>query len=342
MAGGGKLTKKSINLIFYEYGRSMIYLVFGTILLLAELMYFQIADRLNIIDKPNQRSSHKHITLRGGGIVFYIAVLLYSFWYNMPYPWFFAGATLISFISMLDDIRPVTNRLRLLFHFSGIVLMFTEWGMFSDLPGWYMVLALIICTGIINAFNFMDGINGITGGYSLVVLLTLIWLNEQFVSFMDPVFLNTMLLSLLVFNFFNFRRHARCFAGDVGAVSMAFVILFGLGKLIVLTGDLSYLVFMAVYGVDSVLTIVHRLILQENIFEAHRKHAYQIMANELKIPHVRVAGIYMVLQSLINTGYMLIPRFLHWYYLAGVLLLLVVTYVLFIRRFFNLHLQKAG
>ena len=73
--------------------------------------------------------------------------------------------------------------------------------------------------------------------------------------------------------------------------SIAFIVLFLIGKLVIRTGDFSWMVLLAVYGVDSVLTIIHRLMLHENIGLPHRKHMYQIMANELKVPHVIVSSI---------------------------------------------------
>ena len=209
---------------------------------------------------------------------------------------------MIAGVSFVDDIRGLSKKNRLLFHMTAMLLLFCQWELFS-LSWYYLFLVLIFCIGIINAYNFMDGINGITGGYSLAVIGMFWYIDRYVVSFIDPGLLYVTGLSLLVFNFFNFRKKAKCFAGDVGSVSMAVVILFILGKLILRTQDLSYMILLVVYGIDSLLTIVHRIILRENIFEAHRKHAYQLLANELKWPHTYVATIYMVLQILIFVGY---------------------------------------
>lgn len=186
----------------------------------------------------------------------------------------------------------------------------------------------------------MDGINGITGGYSLIVLGALAYINVKVSVFMEPELLYVGLLSVLVFNIFNFRKQAKCFAGDVGSVSIAFIILFALGKLILVTGDLSYIILLVVYGVDSVLTIIHRLVLRENIFEAHRKHAYQLMANELKISHVLVSGFYMLLQAVIVLVYLWIPDS-HWICFIGSVLLLVMGYIVFMNKYFSLHYDKS-
>ena len=317
----------------------MYYIIVLVLLFLAELFYFKLADKCNIIDKPNERSSHTKVTLRGGGIIFYFGALVYFLTNHWEYPWFMVALTLITFISFVDDIRSTSQGLRLVFHFSAMALMFYQWGLFS-LSWWWIIVALVICTGIINAYNFMDGINGITGGYSLVVLVALAYINSEITTFVESALINTVLCAVLVFCFFNFRKKAKCFAGDVGSVSIAFILLFLIGKLIIKTEDFSWIILLSVYGVDSVLTIIHRLMLHENIGLPHRKHMYQLMANELKIPHVGVSLIYMGAQALVILGYFCFVRYGYWY-LLGIIVLLSGIYVLFMRRYFHLHIQKG-
>ena len=313
----------------------MYYVMILVLLFIAELFYFKIADKCNIIDKPNERSSHTRVTLRGGGIIFYFGALAYFLSNEWEYLWFILALTLVTFISLVDDIRSTSQSLRLVFHFSAMTLMFYQWGLFS-LSWWWMIIALIICTGIINAYNFMDGINGITGGYSLVILGALAYINAEITQFVEPALVYTVLCSVLVFCFFNFRKKAKCFAGDVGSVSIAFILLFLIGKLIIQTEDFSWIILLVVYGVDSVLTIIHRLMLHENIGLPHRKHMYQLMANELKIPHVVVSLIYMAVQSVVIIGY--IDCLDHGYiFLLCTVLLLSFIYIWFMRKFFRLH-----
>ena len=216
----------------------MYYLLILVLLFLAELFYFRVADRYNIIDKPNERSSHTKVTLRGGGIIFYFGAFAYFLTSGFEYPWFLLALTLVTFISFVDDIKSTGQMTRLLFHFFAMALMFYQWGLFS-LSWWWIVIALIVCTGIINAYNFMDGINGITGGYSLVILAALAYINKEVVTFVEADFIYTVICSVLVFCFFNFRKRAKCFAGDVGSVSIAFILLFLIGRLIIGTGDFS-------------------------------------------------------------------------------------------------------
>lgn len=315
----------------------MYYIIILVLLFVAELFYFRVADKCNIIDKPNERSSHSRITLRGGGIIFYFGALAYFLTNDWEYPWFILALSLITFISFVDDIRSTSQGLRLVFHFSAMALMFYQWGLFS-LSWWWIIIALIVCTGIINAYNFMDGINGITGGYSLIILGALAYINEEMVSFAEPALIYTVLCSVVVFCFFNFRRKAKCFAGDVGSVSIAFILLFLIGKLILKTEDFSWMILLAVYGVDSVLTIIHRLMLHENIGLPHRKHMYQLMANELKIPHVVVSLVYMAVQAIVIIGYIYCQNWGYLYLLCAILLLSFI-YVWFMRKYFRLHLS---
>ncbi len=304
-------------------------------LILLELAYFCVANRFNIIDKPNMRSSHKTIVLRGGGIIFLFGVWLYAAFYGMSYPWFILGLSIIGLVSFIDDVHSLSDSVRLVAQFVAMFLMFYQFNILNWHDWWMVVIALIVCVGIINAYNFMDGINGITGGYSIAVLLPLIYLNSNY-RFISQDFLYVVGLSLFVFCLFNFRKKAKCFAGDVGSISMAFILLFSLGLLILYTEDFSYITFLAVYGADSVLTICHRIKLHENLGEAHRKHAYQLMANELKMPHVVVSTIYMVLQLAISIGLIFIP-INHCLYMGIIIVVLGVAYLIFMKRNYHLH-----
>lgn len=317
------------------------YLFILFLLLIAEVVYFRIADRFNIIDKPNERSSHSTIVLRGGGIIFVLSLWIWSAFFGFSYPWFIAAVTLIAGVSFIDDISSLPDSVRLVVQFVAMVLMFYQLDMLHLNMWWVVVLALIVCVGASNIINFMDGINGITGGYALASLIPLYIINKT-MGFVDESLVMTVILADIVFCIFNFRPKgkAKCFAGDVGSIGIAFILLFLIGGLIMQTGDVTYLVFLMVYGVDGCLTIVHRIMLHENLGEAHRKHAYQLMANELKIGHVKVSLLYAGLQLLISLGFVFfVPDSLlaHWIYFAGVLLLLSIGYVVFMKKFYYLH-----
>lgn len=302
-------------------------------------MYFKIADRFNIIDKPNQRSSHTRIVLRGGGIIFTIALWIWSIWYGFQYPWLLTGVTLAAGISFVDDIHSLPDSLRLVVQFASMFMVFQEVGLLQWDMWWIVACALIACVGATNIYNFMDGINGITGGYSLAMLIPLFLLNRKY-AFMEESLLIVVGLSLLVFCLFNFRKKAKCFAGDVGSIGIALILTFCMARLMMVTGDVAWIVFFLIYGVDGILTICHRIMLHENLGQAHRKHAYQLMANELKIPHVVVSTIYMVLQLAVSLiAIYVIPDTVaaHWAYLVCSALVMGVAYILFKMKYYHLH-----
>lgn len=315
------------------------YIAIFVSLLILELLYFKIADRFNIIDKPNERSSHTRVVLRGGGIIFTVALWIWSVVYGFHYPWLLAGVTMAAGVSFVDDIHSLPDSMRLVVQFASMFLVFREVGLLNWELWWMVPIALFVCVGATNVYNFMDGINGITGGYSLAVLIPLILLNKRY-GFMDESLLTVVGLSLLVFCLFNFRKKAKCFAGDVGSIGIALILLFGIGRLIMQTGDVTWLLLLIVYGVDGCLTIIHRIMLHENLGEAHRKHAYQLMANELGIPHVAVSGIYMALQlavSLIDIYVIPDTAIAHWLYLVCTAAVLGLAYVMFMRKYYHLH-----
>ena len=320
------------------------YLVYGiifVILLVLELVYFRIADKCNIIDKPNERSSHSTIVLRGGGIIFMLGLWIWAAFYGFGYPWFVVAVTLIAGVSFVDDIRSLPDSVRLVAQFVAMGLMFYQMDMLHWEMWWVVILALIVSVGATNIINFMDGINGITGGYALASLIPIYILNKE-MGFVEESLVVTVILADVVFCLFNFRPKgkAKCFAGDVGSIGIAFILLFMIGQLIMRTGDVTYLVFLLVYGVDGCLTIIHRIMLHENLGEAHRKHAYQLMANELKIGHVKVSLLYMGLQLMVSLGFVFIVPdtvLAHWIYLIGAIIVLAIAYVMFMKKYYHLH-----
>ena len=332
------------------------YLIILVFLVLAELLYFRIADHYNIIDKPNERSSHSTIVLRGGGIIFTLSMIVWAVMMlvrgeDLAGYWpFLIGLLLIAGVSFIDDIHSLPDSVRLVAQFTAMALMFWSIGILHWNTWWVVIIALIVCVGATNIINFMDGINGITAGYALAVLVPLVLLNgmpdqvghDGAGAFIEESYLVVAILGVLVFCIFNFRPKgkAKCFAGDVGSIGIAFIMLFAIGRLVIRTGDVTYLILLLVFGVDGCLTILHRIMLHEHLGEAHRKHAYQLMANELKIGHVKVSVFYLVLQLAVSLGFIyLCPDTVaaHWIYLVGAIVVLGVAYVVFMKKYYHLH-----
>ncbi len=314
---------------------SMFFLTFFIASFVLIEVYFKIADKFNIIDKPNSRSSHTELTIRGAGVVFAVMGIIgflvtprYSptghsgsldsgFLGNYGFLW---GLILIAIVSFWDDVRPLPPRIRMLVQTVAVAMMVVPLGA----EWWIVGLAMVLIIGTINAYNFMDGINGITALYSLVAVGTaLIMLKLGYKLVLGEQMWLALGASLLAFSFYNVRKKARCFMGDVGAVSLAFVLAYWIYGLVVLEGNLSYILFLGIYGLDSVATIAIRLYKKEDILEAHRSHLYQLMANEKGCSHVKVSSIYALTQTVLN-GLILYNSFLALVFF----LLLTVGYIL--------------
>ena len=192
---------------------SLIYGIIFVILLFLELLYFRIADRYNIIDKPNERSSHSTIVLRGGGVIFLLSAWVWSAFFGLQYPWFLLGLTLVAGVSFVDDIRSLPDSVRLVVQFAAMGLtlfeLFCMPGQFLESASWWMMVAfvvmgMVIFVGASNIINFMDGINGITGGYALASLIPIYILNKE-MGFVEESLVVTVILADAVFCLFNFR-----------------------------------------------------------------------------------------------------------------------------------------
>lgn len=330
------------------------YIIIGALLLVAELTYFKIADKCNIIDKPNERSSHSTIVLRGGGIIFAISMIVWVIWQMAMGEWgtlqeclpFLCGLVMICAVSFWDDMHSLPDSARMSVQIIATLLMFWSIGLYSTIDSWrwmmlIVLVALFFCVGATNIINFMDGINGITTGCAFAMLFPMLLLNHN-MGFVQESYLIVAIIGVLVFSLFNFRPKgkAKCFAGDVGSIGIAFIILFALGRLMLATKDITYIVFFLVYGIDGSLTIFHRIMLHENLGQAHRKHAYQLMANELKMSHVVVSLLYIVIQLVVSLGFVyLCPNTMlaHWIYLIVAVVALALAYVLFKMKYYHLH-----
>lgn len=308
------------------------------LLLAGELTYLAIAKHFNINDRPNLRSSHHRVVIRGGGIVFMLGVWLFALVQHFEYPYFVIGMTIISIVSFTDDVMHVSARFRFIIQFASMLLMMCEAGLFGALPIWVLLAILLLGVCMFNAYNFMDGINGMTALNSLIFLIIL-YLFDKRLQYVDPTLIEMCILSVAVFAIFNFRNKAICFAGDVGSIGMSFCIVFFLLKFILQQGDPTYLMFLAIYGVDPLLTLCHRIYLHENLLTPHRRHLFQLLANEGGYSHLQVSTAYAILQLLITAGLIFLPvnRYLYSFIVIAVL---VTAYVLIARKLYPIY--KAG
>jgi UDP-N-acetylmuramyl pentapeptide phosphotransferase/UDP-N-acetylglucosamine-1-phosphate transferase len=312
----------------------MIYIIILLFLVVVSYAYLKLAIKFNIIDKPNERSSHTKITVRGGGILFPLAIVFFFIFHDYQYPYFILGIFLVAIISFLDDIYTLSSKIRFPIHILAVGLILYQVGLFSS--SWYWVfLAFFMGVGTINMFNFMDGINGITGLYSMAVLFGLIIINQQEYLF-DANLMWFILLALGVFGYYNFRKKALFFAGDIGSVTIGLIIFFiGVTFTITLKSPLIVMC-MVVYGADATLTLLYRkLFTQESILEPHRHHIYQKLVDHKQTPHLQVSFYYAILQIVLNVIIFYTytkPMYLQWIVLLTIVVTLTLGYLYMFRK----------
>jgi UDP-N-acetylmuramyl pentapeptide phosphotransferase/UDP-N-acetylglucosamine-1-phosphate transferase len=300
--------------------------IVSMVLFLVELLYFKIANRYNIIDKPNHRSSHSKVTIRGGGIIFPIALVM-AFLLGYVHWAVALAVVLVAVVSFIDDIKPLHQLPRFGSQIIAFLLVAYDLNLFQEAL-WVLPLVFVLLIGWMNAFNFMDGINGISVLYALSAIVSFSALPIHETRF--PLLI-IMGLSCFVFGFFNVRTNAKTFAGDVGSISLALFLGYFMIETIIETGQIGYILFFSVYGVDAIFTVLYRIKKRENIFEAHRSHLYQYLANEQGHSHVLIAVIYAVLQLLVNGIVIYLERQgeLSLFFSLAILLALTIVYLLF-------------
>jgi len=278
----------------------MIYLI-TVLLVLAEILYIKIALAKNIKDTPNHRSAHTTPTIRGGGIIVFISVLLYIIFFPVDKEiLFFALAlSIVSIVSFVDDLISLSSKFRILCHLSAFTIMFYALDMIQ-LNGFYLLFTYALSLVFLNIYNFMDGINGITFLNALVTYSTLLFINKNYIVFVDSNLLIVLIIATLVFGFFNFRKKAICFAGDIGSIAIGFSIIYLVIKLYIETNSILVFLVLTVYLLDGGWTIFERLLRKENILIAHKRHLYQLLANDLKWSHLEISFLYFLFQLIVN------------------------------------------
>ena len=280
------------------------YILITAVLIIGIIIYLKMAEKWSIIDQPNSRSSHLVVTKRGGGIIYLIALVIYMISSNFNMPSIIICGLLLGIMGFIDDVKNLDFKIKLIFQCLTIGY-FLSTGSYNGLEWYLLILMFFLIISSINILNFMDGINGLTILYSLSFLISFYIINANIIAFTDSNFLLIVILSNLIIGYFNIRKKAVCFLGDVGAITMGFIYAVLTITLLIKTNSLSPLILFLVYFLDSGWTIVERLLAKENIFHPHRKHLFQLLVNEFKLPHLLVASIYFSIQALINITWLL-------------------------------------
>lgn len=310
-------------------------MIYTILLFIIFLIYFRLARKYSIVDVPNHRTMHEGSTIRGGGIAIAFAIIVCSVFIEIPGWIFTISLVVLSIVGFLDDIYDISLKIRLPAQILAIILILMELNLLGLNPI-LLILIVIVAAGILNAYNFMDGINGMTGGYSLVTLLSLLYINNTVQSFIPNSFLFFVLLAIFVFSIFNFRSKAICFAGDIGSLSIALIVIYLLIKLISETHQFGYLLFLTLYGIDTIFTIIQRIAMKENIFQAHRMHLFQVVVSKSGMPHIYMSIIYLVIQAIINFAIittLTMTKEVQVSFLCVVLIIVSIIYIIVKKKF---------
>ncbi len=278
----------------------------------------------------------------GGGFIYWMSIVILYCTLYLVVPWkdkvWVIGLTLLAFTCWYDDIRPLPVMPRIIIQLLAVASLICQLCCLHSCawPWWVVILGAILAIWQLNAWNFMDGINGITGTMAIAVAIPLIVCAP--ISIKDETFLNLaigliVICASLAFLIFNFRNKAKCFAGDVGSVSIAFILMFLWGNILVVNHNWWTIVFFAVYLVDAGLTLLLRVLKHENVFRPHRKHAYQQLVYRYGWNPLIVSTLYALIQLGLSIIAISISSLsLKYVYVGLVFLALSVLYFGIVRR----------
>lgn len=277
------------------------------VLFLIALFYLKYAQKKKILDISSFGNTNGITTIKSGGIIFIPAILLYLlFFYDQVdsnLTCFTIATLILAVVSFIDDLKRLSVRTRMFFHFLATTIAFWDFGIFNNISliiiltifGYY-----ILCVGYLNISNFMDGINGMAFLNALCCYCTLYIINTFLIHFTDSNFISVLIIATIVFGYFNFRKKPKCFLGDVGSITIGFTIVFFVLQLYLVSKNILVFLILVIYSLDGGCTIIERLLRKENIFKSHLRHLYEIFAHELKIPHLYISLLYFFCQAILN------------------------------------------
>jgi len=309
------------------------------ILFLLEFIYLRLARKHSIFDTENERSSHSGNTIIGGGIVFLLALLIYSIYFNFPYPNYLIGAFILALVSFIDDLSYVKYSYRLLAHLVALTLVLP----YLELTnlGYFSILGIVILgVGVLNSFNFIDGINGMLGLMSMIILVSILFINLT-LNFTDTNFIIGIIMSVAVFLFFNFRKNPICFAGDVGSIVIGYFIFILIISLCFATHDYYYLLLISVPGAEAGLTLLFRILNNQNILMPHRTFLFHFLVHDAKLSHLAVSAIYALLQLILCILVIFtihLDQALKFIIFVFVILALTAVYLYFRNKYYNIRI----
>ena len=244
--------------------------------------------RYKVVDRPTARSSHTAPKPRGGGIAVISSIAIGSLLLGfcsitLPENIFIVGifTLLVAFISWIDDYRGLSPLVRLAFQFFCVFITLFNIDAISlvpttQIPNWIIICGLGLCwVWFVNLYNFMDGIDGITGVQTICITLGIIVLSATGslpTEMVAPA--SIVSAATIAFLFFNWPP-SQIFLGDVGSVSLGFLIGWMLLELVGSGQWAAAIILPGYYLCDATFTLLRRLLSGEKVWSPHREHFYQ-------------------------------------------------------------------
>ena len=305
----------------------MLYLLVFFSAILGTYFIREVALKKELLDHPNERSSHTAPTPKGGGlaimVTFYLALGYLYFIHAVDARLFFAllSALPVIVVSLIDDIRPLSAKVRFSFQFfSGLLALYALGGvetlnfsLFNVNGIWLNVIALVGIVWMTNLYNFLDGIDGYAAGEALFVALAIFLLFGNIL---------TLILALSVAGFLLFNWHkASIFMGDVGSAPLGFI--FAILMLYDANSPhfLAWLILLSLFWFDATYTLIRRALNREKLSQAHKKHLYQRL-NQAGFSHDKVVLMGLVFNLGLLLMLFLLPENLYFYLFSLLLVLL--------------------
>ena len=279
-------------------------------------MTARYGHKYGLIDNPGERSSHEIPVPKGGGVGILAAFVLSSIMLKIP-SGFWLSASFLSLISLFGDKSDLSPKLRIVVQFLAAISFLITSRSFWHAPGqslWLSTLLilslLIFIVGTANFYNFMDGINGIAAISGIVAfgLLALYCITSHKDRFYVVLSL-CVSLSCLGFLPFNVSK-AKVFIGDAGSIFLGFVFA---GMVTILSGSFVNFTclasFLFPFYADELSTMAVRLKDGENLLRPHRRHLYQLLANEKGITHWKISAGFGIVQLIVGASVLIIQPF---------------------------------
>jgi len=297
-----------------------VYIASAVLGIMGAVVIMKYGQAFGLVDIPSDRSSHARPTPKGGGVGILAAFIFVSVWVDVSF-WLWGAVTVVALISLRGDKIDLSPGFRLIVHFCAtIVVIWT--GIMEDTVNlllfqgnmviaiFAVVVFLIFIVGTANIYNFMDGINGIAAITGIVGFSLLAWYSSK----IEPeisVGIVCISLAFACLGFLPFNvPNAKVFMGDVGSILLGFV--FAIMVVVLSNSAADFFALTASlfpFYADEFTTMIVRIKDGEMLSKPHRRHLYQLLANEMDIAHWKISLGYGLVQLFVGCSAIILIRY---------------------------------